>query len=128
MSKGSERCSAKHTENAWAGLAAGLAAGLTASWVMNRYRGLWGRLSRNGHSHGDSGSAGENPTVETASAISKVLLNEELPERQQTAAGSAVHYIFGTAIGGAYGVATELAPREPRGGDSLRRGHMAWRG
>src|SRR5215207_323769 len=111
----------------WKGLAAGLVGGLVASWVMNRFQDVWINLSESGgQSQGEqssqqgqgngstgqqqSGEEQEDATVKTASAISESILDHELTESEKKWAGPAVHYAFGTAVGGLYGAAAELAP------------------
>lgn len=100
--------------NVWAGLAAGVAGGLAASWVMGHYQNLWykftskNRGQRSGQQKQENQD--QNPTVKTASAISRALARREIPEHRKAAAGAAVHYTFGALVGGAYGVAAELAP------------------
>lgn len=100
--------------NIWAGLAAGVAGGLAASWAMGQYRTIWNRIAsedgRNSQKKNSPKHLEEDPTVKTASAISKVVTGEELPEHRKPAAGVAVHYVFGALVGGAYGVVAELAP------------------
>ena len=111
----------------WKGLAAGLVGGLVASWVMNRFQDVWINLSESGgQSQGEqstqqgqgngrtgqqqSGEEQEDATVKTASAISESILDHKLTEGEKKWAGPAVHYAFGTAVGGLYGAAAELAP------------------
>jgi putative membrane protein len=111
----------------WKGLAAGLVGGLVASWVMNRFQDVWITLSESGgQSQGEqssqqgqgnartgqqqSGEEQEDATVKTASAISESILDHKLTESEKKWAGPAVHYAFGTAVGGLYGAAAELAP------------------
>jgi putative membrane protein len=89
--------------NVWAGLAAGVAGGLAASWVMGQYRNLWYKVaSKNGgQSSGQENqeSQGEDPTVKTASAVSKAVAGREIPEHRKAAAEVAVHYAFGALVG-----------------------------
>jgi len=49
-------------------------------------------------------------TVRMANRISKTFLHHEVPEEKQDVAGKAVHYAFGTLIGGLYGAAAEMSP------------------
>jgi len=104
--------------NVWAGLAAGVAGGLVASWVMGQYRAIWNQIaSENGWRDQKKNSPQQleaDPTVKTASAISKTMTGKEIPEHRKPAAGVAVHYAFGALVGGAYGVAAEIAPATSR--------------
>lgn len=50
------------------------------------------------------------PTVHMANRISKTFLHREVPEERQDVAGKAVHYAFGTLVGGIYGAAAEMSP------------------
>ena len=94
-----------------AGLAAGLAGGLAASWVMNGYQSLWSKIAGQDDGSAKPEDPAESPTVKTAVAVSKKILGRDLGKHEKKAAGPVVHYIFGTAIGGAYGLAAELAPK-----------------
>ena len=92
----------------WAGLAAGLAGGLAASFAMNGYQSLWNKVA--GQDESKSKDPSDNPTVKTAAAVSKAF-GHRLREDEKMTAGPLVHYIFGTAVGGAYGVAAELSSK-----------------
>ena len=104
-------------------LAAGLIAGLAASWVMNRFQDglakLGARLegtpwsaSRGGSGGGSSraSAAGGNPessepaTRLVAAAVAERVLHRELRPRERPAAETAVHYGYGTLVGGLYGM------------------------
>lgn len=52
----------------------------------------------------------ENATVKVATAISEKVLSRPLPEDRKQQAGQAVHYGFGTLVGGLYGAVAEEAP------------------
>ncbi|MCA1635715.1 MAG: DUF1440 domain-containing protein [Acidobacteria bacterium] len=64
-------------------------------------------------------------TVKTASAISEGLFDHKLTKGEKKIAGPAVHYAFGTAVGGLYGAVTELAP-EVSAGAGLPFGAVFW--
>ena len=115
--------------NVWKGLAAGLIGGLVASWTMNRFQDVWSKLAEGeeespgaGVARPDvsrtderpeqpSGGEGEaDATVKAASAISEGIFDHRLTRGQKEWAGPAVHYAFGTSVGGLYGAAAELAP------------------
>ena len=109
----------------WKGLAAGLVGGLVASWTMNRFQDVWFKLAeefeqseeqssaRDGggdNQQAQSGEEQEDTTVKTASAISEGIFDHKLTKSEKKFAGPAVHYTFGTAVGGLYGAAAEIAP------------------
>lgn len=117
------------------GLAAGLIGGLVASWTMNRFQDVWMKLAGS-QSSGDepqqqaegqkseqglqqaqkkSDEEQDDATVKTASAISEGIFDHKLTKSEKKIAGPAVHYAFGTSVGGLYGVAAELAPEVARG-------------
>lgn len=109
------------------GLVSGLASGLFASWTMNQFQAAWSRVAAGSEKpHGsqsmqpsdgsDGNQAGDakeqdDATVETAKVISEKVFGHELKENEKKPAGAAVHYAFGTAMGGVYGVAAEVSPQ-----------------
>ena len=115
-----------HDTNILKGMVAGLAGGLVASWTMNQFQALWTRIAEGSEkSHGaqsmqpSQGSNGEqgndtneqdDATVETAKVISRNVFGHELQESEKKPAGAVVHYVFGTATGGLYGVLAEVSP------------------
>ena len=111
----------------WKGFAAGLVGGLVASWTMNQFQAAWTKAAEGfekphgaqsmqpseGANQGESAQNKEDQddaTVKAAKAISKGVFNHELQEHEKRPAGAAVHYAFGTATGGLYGVLAEVAP------------------
>ena len=111
----------------WKGLAAGLIGGLVASWTMNRFQDVWGALSEDdeksqgeqssqqgpgdgGTGQQQTGEEQDDATVRTASAISEGIFDHELTKGEKKIAGPAVHYAFGTVVGGLYGAAAEITP------------------
>ena len=135
----SQRRSGKHSGNVGKGLVAGLIGGLVASWTMNQFQALWAKVTESTDSTqgGDSSkreSKGEqqqpdeeqdDATVKAASAISEAIFDHELTKGEKKVAGPAVHYAFGTAVGGLYGAAAELAP-EVTAGAGLPFGAAFW--
>lgn len=120
------------------GLVAGLIGGLVASWTMNQFQALWAKVAESMESPqgGDSSkreSGGEqqpdeeqdDATVKTASAISEGIFDHELTKGEKRIAGPAVHYAFGTSVGGLYGAVAELAP-EATAGAGLPFGAAFW--
>lgn len=53
--------------------------------------------------------------MKVAGKISEKVLHRSLSQREKKQGGSFVHYAFGTAIGGLYGVMTEASPHAKRG-------------
>ena len=112
----------------WKGLAAGLIGGLVASWTMNQFQAVWSKVTEGFEkSHGaqsmkpsegqDESQASEenkeeqdDATVKAARAVSEGFFGHELKESEKETAGAAVHYAFGTAVGGLYGAVAELSP------------------
>lgn len=135
MNKG-RRADSRREGDVWKGLAAGLVGGLVASWTMNRFQDVWSKLSEgNGQSadtqasqqseeresgEGDQQAQQDNgeqddATVKAASAISEGIFEHKLTKSEKKLAGPAVHYAFGTVVGGLYGACAELAPEVTAG-------------
>ena len=108
----------------WKGLAAGAIGGAAASFAMNRFQAGASRLfehpdqhprkkERARHAQGwkehrePRGNEEENATVKAAVAVAENVFDRELEEREKQPAGNAMHYAFGVATGGLYGVAAE---------------------
>ncbi|MGA9770219.1 MAG: DUF1440 domain-containing protein [Blastocatellia bacterium] len=95
----------------WKGLAAGLVAGLVASWTMNQFQALWGKLAEDEKTDEKKSSDDDTPaTVKAADALSEEVFGHELTRSEKEIAGSAVHYAFGAATGGMYGAMAEIVP------------------
>lgn len=128
----------------WKGLAAGLIGGLVASWTMNRFQDVWSKVSesiqssegaqsseRGGGQESDQGEQKggdeeqEDATVKAASAISEGVFDHKLTKSEKKAAGPAIHYAFGTSVGGLYGAVAELTP-EVTAGAGLPFGAAFW--
>ena len=126
-----KRKSGSREGDTWKGLAAGLIGGLAASWTMNRFQDAWVKLSEGDEKSGKRSSQQEqengntvqqqsseeqdDTTVRTASAISEGIFDHKLTRSEKKIAGPAVHYALGTAVGGLYGAAAELAPNVTAG-------------
>jgi uncharacterized membrane protein YagU involved in acid resistance len=52
----------------------------------------------------------EDATEKLASAISENVFDYHLTKQEKELAGAAIHYAYGTAMGGFYGVAAEFVP------------------
>jgi len=117
--------------NPWKGLVAGMAGGLVAAWAMNRFQAVWNipfpGPSRSKHPWGENEAAKEqdDTTVKTASAISEKVFGHRLTEKEKRVAGTAVHYLFGTLVGGLYGGVAERFPKVTHGG-GLPFGTVFW--
>ena len=136
----------------WKGFAAGLIGGLVASWTMNRFQDVWTKVAKgiesrsenqvyngSGEYAGDvektSGTqelefasepeAPDDTTVRAASAISDGIFGHKLTPGEKKIAGTAVHYLLGTGVGGLYGAAAEIAPNVTTGG-GLPFGAVFW--
>jgi len=121
------------------GLAAGLVGGLVASWTMNRFQDVWMKVAESVEEPQGDGSAGqegagrgqqsggeqEDTTVKAASAISEGIFDHKLTKREKKIAGPAMHYAFGTSVGGLYGAVAEVAP-EVTAGRGLPFGAAFW--
>lgn len=136
------RPSARDDNNAWKGFAAGLVGGLVASWTMNRFQDVWSQVAKGvetgpanqfhkvsgEHAEGGEETSGtqdlefgskpevpDDTTVRAASAISEGIFDHKLTQSEKPLAGTAVHYFLGTAVGGLYGAAAEIAPNVTAG-------------
>ena len=136
----------------WKGFAAGLIGGLVASWTMNRFQDVWTKVAKGIESRSEnqvySGSGEyavdvekmsgthelefasepevpDDTTVRAASAISEGIFDHKLTRGEKQIAGTAVHYLLGTGVGGLYGAAAEIAPNVTTGG-GLPFGAVFW--
>ncbi|HEX2972137.1 MAG TPA: DUF1440 domain-containing protein [Tepidisphaeraceae bacterium] len=104
------------------GLAAGGIGGLVAAWIMGQFQSLWSKLSQRYKEDPQASSPSqeqresqqngqdEAATVKTAVAVSEIILHHEPTPREKQVAGPLVHYVYGTLIGGAYGMLAETKP------------------
>lgn len=126
----------------WKGFAAGLIGGLVASWTMNRCQDVWSKLAKSveswpynemqdvwgkfaegveeapvaqGSKPGSEPEVQDDTTIRTASAVSEGLFDHKLTQGEKKIAGTAVHYILGTGVGGMYGAVAEIAPQVTAG-------------
>lgn len=107
----------------WKGLAAGLVGGLAGSFAMNQFQNVWSKASEAMQSSNHPQSEDQpkqqksepDATMKAAEKISENIAHQQLSEEQQKKAGPWVHYAFGTAVGGAYGAATEFMPATKKG-------------
>ena len=126
----------------WKGFVAGLIGGLVASWTMNRFQNVWSKVAKGIETwsanqfedlSGEYAEGGEeapcaqdslvgsksevqdDTTVRAASAVSEGIFDHKLTRRERQIAGTAVHYLLGTGVGGLYGAAAEIAPNVTAG-------------
>ncbi len=111
------------------GLVAGAIGGLIASWTMNRFQTVLSRRSQRPskpakRQSDDSGTSqpvqaaadvDKPATLMLASAISEGVFHHHLTENEKRIAEPAVHYGFGTTMGGLYGALAEVKPRVTTG-------------
>jgi putative membrane protein len=128
-----KRANGRDEADVWKGLVAGLVGGLVASWTMNQFQAVWSKVAEGFEKpHGaqsmkpsegqgasqtseeDKGEQ-EDATVKAARAVSEGVFGHELKESEKEVAGAAVHYAFGTAVGGLYGAVAELSPEVTAG-------------
>ncbi|SRR5258708_1413649 len=90
-----------------ANVVAGLAGGLVASYVMDQALAALGKLpSRDGAPGGGQPHPQpetEPATYKVADAIARAVSGHAVPHEHRPAAGAAVHYAFGGAVGAIYG-------------------------
>ena len=117
--------------NVWKGLTAGVAGGLVASFVMNQFQALWGKLAEGvERSHGaqslqqgspdhgvgrelqEKGSDEEQDDAaeRVANAVAEKVFDKKLTKSEKDDAGTLVHYVFGVTTGAMYGGLAEVLP------------------
>ena len=93
------------------GLVAGTLAGLLASGFMNGFQALTADLKP---------KSDEPPATEVAAdKVAVVTTGQQVTDSKTRLAGNLVHYAFGAALGGAYGLAAETMPGVTAGGGSV---------
>jgi len=116
---------ARRTKRALKGALAGAAGGLVASYAMNLFQaGLSKLTSRNGQQQ-PSQQSEEPATVKAAERVSENVFKHTLREEEKGPSGSLVHYLFGTAVGGAYGALAEKSATA-RVGYGILFGSVLW--
>lgn len=91
------------------GLAAGLAGGIAASLAMDLFQKGWNGIIPT------SDNGGDPATVKAAGKASRALTGKSIAKRDKPAAGDAVHYLFGAALGATYGLLAEYEPEVTKG-------------
>jgi putative membrane protein len=98
---------AQKRQSVWRGLVSGLAGGAVASLAMGQFHSLitkkWVKPPAEQQNEEDS-------TVKAASAVSESVFKHRLQPEEKKPASHAVHYAFGTTVGGLYGIAAERKP------------------
>lgn len=89
--------------------AIGIGAGLAASFVMDRFQDVAAPA------FGMDGGDDDPATVKAADTISAVAVGRPVTQKHRAAAGSAMHYALGAAIGGGYALAVRRWPRLAEG-------------
>ena len=93
----------------WKILAAGVVAGVAATAATSLYQAAVAPAL------GQDGSDDDPANVKAADDASVIVIGEHLPAAGKPAAGSAVHYATGVALGLGYAAAAAIAPRLTRG-------------
>lgn len=96
----------------WKGIVAGVAGGLVGSWMMTQFQAQLSKLAP--EPEGDSDEE-DDATMKTAAAVSEAVTGRRLTNQEKQAAGPAVHYAFGSAMGGVYGGLSEVVPAAAEG-------------
>ncbi|TRW14210.1 DUF1440 domain-containing protein [Glacieibacterium frigidum] len=96
------------------GALAGVLAGLVASLAMTGFQAGVAEMFPDA-----LGGGGEPATEKAADKVSRAATGEDVPDDVKPAAGEAVHYGFGAALGAAYGIAAEYGDAVRTGGGTL---------
>lgn len=109
----------------WKGVAAGMAAGLVGTLAMSGFMGLWNKTGdlvkedfeeRPRHQQKEQRGEEEPSTEKVVADISQNLFQKRFDHDTKKAAGNAIQYGFGAAVGALYGALAEIYP-------TLRVGH-----
>ncbi len=77
---------------------------------MNQLQGVLNRMSSPTSSPSSPKGKNDPESALVATAVSQKVLHHPLQGRQAELAATIVHYTFGAAVGGLYGLAAETAP------------------
>jgi hypothetical protein len=119
------------------GAIAGFIGGLVASWTMNQFQAALSKLMEGiekphgaqslkpgggqegvrqmKHEPEENSEEQDDATEKLASAISENVFGHELDKSEKESEGAVVHYAFGAAMGGVYGIAAEVVPEASAG-------------
>lgn len=120
----------------WKGLVSGLTAGLAATAAMTLFQTGWSKAqkelskkkaSKKSHDSDQQSSQDESSTVKVANKISEATLHRDLSKSEKEPASYAVHFAFGTLMGGIYGISGEYL-KIARTGYGLLHGLGLWVG
>ena len=104
------------------GLAAGIAGGLLAAWVMNGYQAVWSKTAealKEPREKKTKQRESEDATMKAADRAAQATLGRRLSKDEKKKAGPVVHFAFGAAMGGLYGVVAEYVPAARAGFGTL---------
>ena len=107
-----------------AGVMAGFLGGLLGAGAMSVAHSL---VAGAGQRDPSSPAQGDDATVKVGDALSRIVRGRGLSEEEKPAAGSAVHYGFGAAMGVMYGIVA-AATRAATVGWGMGFGVAAWLG
>ena len=93
----------------WKVLAAGVVGGIAATAATSLYQALAAPA------FGQDGGDGDPANVQAADSASELVAGRPVPKPGRQAAGSAVHYATGIALGIGYAVAATRAPAVTKG-------------
>lgn len=82
----------------------GVAGGLVASFVMDRYQGA------TAGTFGQDGGNGDPATIKAADSVALAVEGRKVTQKRRAAAGAAVHYGTGTALGLGYAFLAQSVP------------------
>ena len=101
---------------------------LTKSWQVERtaLEGQQGGEHNYPEKYGQTEQQSEDATQKAAEKVSTTLLHHHLSKKEKKFAGPAVHYLFGAAVGAAYGALAENVPVNKAAG--LPFGAAVWLG
>lgn len=91
------------------GMIAGTLGGLAASWAMSAFQKQWAARM------GAPSAGGAPATHKAADRISVAMRGKKVAPKDKAAAGEAVHYATGAAMGAGYGLLNEITPRASKG-------------
>ena len=120
----------RRQRNTWKGVVAGLLGGFAASWAMNEFQSFLSSLAdkasevkskasaeQSGMTSSAAKSAeskehesGDDATMKVADKLWTAATGSRLTKEEKDTAGPIVHYVFGSAMGAAYGAVVEHAP------------------
>jgi putative membrane protein len=98
----------------------GAISGLAATLIMSQFQNVWNKISERIHEpqteaeNKQAEEQKEDSTMKMAGKISQII-GRPLSAEDRKKAGPWVHYAFGTSVGAAFGLATEVEPNSLRG-------------